>query len=469
MIRNPILRPRRGITSVLAMVYLVLFTVLAVGFYATTNIFSQVAANERRGVEAQLAVETGVDFMRNALYQVVVPADVTEANLLTEVNNDLQALLNPTGNFINKPVGLANGGIQIDVPLGNQNYVYTGAGGKFRADIKRQGRKLIVTVTGGSADLASAANTQKVRVEFEREERPTEFFKLGVASRGQIQVLTRNLVQGLPADHAKVLSLSTVNPPIRIGAQNPSGGSGVTGDLWVPIGTTPDVYPGWSVAGSTINADIMANHVHHMTADQMPTMPVPDTSIFKPFVAETYVAGKPLYKNIIIPGNLNPTISGPTTIQGVVYVQQPNKVTFNGNVAITGVVVTEDVGVGTLLTNTLVFAGNGGSKGGVEGLPDTPEWATLKRLAGPFIVAPGFDVQLTGNFGSISGHIAGDKVTLSGSSNSSITGSLVGLRSTVTIGGNTSATLVYDPNQGHAGLRFPDRYVPVVSSYEELR
>ena len=84
-------------------------------------------------------------------------------------------------------------------------------------------------------------------------------------------------------------------------------------------------------------------------------------------------------------------------------------------------------------------------------------------------LAPGFDVQLTGNFGSINGHIAGGSVSLTGSSNSSITGSLVGLKGMVTIGGNTAATLVYDPNQGHAGLRFPDRYVPVAASYEEIR
>src|SRR5688572_29790250 len=119
MIHNPIPRTRRGITAVLAMVYLVLFTVLAFGFYATTNVVSQVAANERRGVDAHLAAETGLDFMRSALHQIVIPADVSEANLLAEVNNDLQPLLNPTGNFINKPIGLTSGGTQIDVPLGS--------------------------------------------------------------------------------------------------------------------------------------------------------------------------------------------------------------------------------------------------------------------------------------------------------------------------------------------------------------
>ena len=43
------------------------------------------------------------------------------------------------------------------------------------------------------------------------------------------------------------------------------------------------------------------------------------------------------------------------------------------------------------------------------------------------------------------------------------------LESTMTLGGSTNATLIYDPNQGHAGLRVEDRYVPVPSSYEEIR
>ena len=58
----------------------------------------------------------------------------------------------------------------------------------------------------------------------------------------------------------------------------------------------------------------------------------------------TYKPGQKIYTNVIIPPNTNPMFSGPTTIEGVVYIKQPNKVTFNGNCTITGVIVGENLG-----------------------------------------------------------------------------------------------------------------------------
>ena len=470
---------RRGIASMLAMLYLILFSVLAVGFYATTTVSNQLSYNEQRVVDAELAAETGMDFVRNALYQCDIPADVLKTNLIGEVAMDLEDLLNPTGNLIGNEVGLS--GSKIEIPLGQNNYLNIGNGRKFRAEIQRDTSndatpgadtmKLIVQVKGMVDGFgARGGNRAGITLTYSREERPTDFFKIGMASKGQVHVLTRNIVQGSPADQARILSLSTLVPPVTIGQAASTSYGGVAGDIYVPQGApAPLVYPFWSVGGTTNSLDITANHIKYMTPDQIPPMPVPNTEIFRPFATNTFVAGLASYRNIVIPPNLNPIINGPTDIKGVVYVRQPNKVTFAGQCTITGMIVTENAGIGTLLTNQLIFSGNGGVKAGVQALPNDPEFIGLKQLAGSFIVAPGFDVQLTGNFGSISGHITGDKVTLSGATNSNVTGSIVALKSTLTIGGNTNATLLYDPSQGHAGMRFPDRYVPVAASYHESR
>jgi len=45
----------RGVTSALSMIYLVLFSTLAIGFYATVNTSIQVSDNEKRGTNALLA------------------------------------------------------------------------------------------------------------------------------------------------------------------------------------------------------------------------------------------------------------------------------------------------------------------------------------------------------------------------------------------------------------------------------
>jgi hypothetical protein len=405
----------------------------------------------------------------------VIPPNVTTANLLTEVNNDLRALLNPTGNFIDKTVNLTNGNSRIEIPVGSNNYVNIGNGQKFRAVITRDAsydaipgtdtKRLLIRIIGSGDGAAGVGTTAGVELEYARAERETTFFQYGMASRGQVSVLTKNLLTGTPASQAGIISYSSVNPPVNLAGL---AGGGIAGDIYVPNGTVPTVLVGNSVGGTANTVDIMANHVHHFDASEVPAMPVPDTSIFRAFATNNYVAGQASYKNVVIPANINPTFNGPCTIQGVVWVKQPNKVTFSGQVQITGVIASENSGVGTLLTNQLIFSGNGGSKMGVEGLPDTPEFSGLKALAGSFIVAPGFDVQLTGNFGNMNGHIVGDKVTVSGSSASTVAGTLVALKSTLTVGGNTTAS--FKPGTGgHAGLRFDDRYLPDFSSYTEVK
>src|ERR671913_274599 len=85
---------RRGLSSLLAMLYLILFTKLALGFYASTTTQTQVVANDMNGARANLAAETGIDFVRYHLGLVSIPAATTQANITQEVYNDLVPLLN---------------------------------------------------------------------------------------------------------------------------------------------------------------------------------------------------------------------------------------------------------------------------------------------------------------------------------------------------------------------------------------
>ena len=475
MIRIQAIPSRRGVASLLAMIYLLLFSVLAVGFYATANVASQVSYSEKRGVEALLAAESGMDFMRNALHQVDIPPDAVGNACLAEVCMDLEDLLNASGNLIGNRVDL--NGNTIEVPVGRSNYISLGNGMRFRAEVTRDTsqdaipggdrRRLVVKVIGAANTVTTGDRRAAVRVSYTATERPTQFFDHGLSSKGAVSVLTGRMVQGVPSSLASIMSFAPTNPPVTL---NNTGGGGVAGDIWVPTGTTPSVLAGMSVGGSTSNADIMANHVFRFDPADVPPMPVPNTSIFRPFATNTYVGGKPEYVNTIIPPNINPTFNGHTVIRGVLFVQQPNKVTFSGQVDVQGVIVSENSGMGTLLTNVIIFSGNGGVKQGLETLPDDdPRFpAALRALHGSLIIAPGFDVQMTGNFGALSGHIVGDKVTISGSAAADINGAAVALKSTLTLSGNSNLT--FKPGTGgHAGLRFEDRFVPSMATYEEIR
>src|SRR3954468_24761293 len=95
--RNRQPRPRqrrRGVTSVLAMLYLVLFGALAVGFYAATNVQVQVSNNEHRKTRALTAAESGLAYMRYHLAFVDLPPLTTDAQTITELYNKLSARMN---------------------------------------------------------------------------------------------------------------------------------------------------------------------------------------------------------------------------------------------------------------------------------------------------------------------------------------------------------------------------------------
>src|SRR6185436_18152241 len=98
-------KSRRGVASVLAMLYLVIFSVMALGFYAATTTASQVAANERTTVSAQLAAESGFQFLRYHLSALEIPATTKTDGLLEQVYQQLAERLEPTANLGGNVIG----------------------------------------------------------------------------------------------------------------------------------------------------------------------------------------------------------------------------------------------------------------------------------------------------------------------------------------------------------------------------
>jgi hypothetical protein len=116
----------------------------------------------------------------------------------------------------------------------------------------------------------------------------------------------------------------------------------------------------------------------------------------------TSTSGAKTFTNIRIAANTNPTFNGNITINGMVFVEQPNKVTFNCNLYITGMIVSQDAGDNNYTTDTIKFFGNTITKG-VEFLPDTPEFHDLRQMPGSFLLAPGFGVTFSGTLGGVNG------------------------------------------------------------------
>ena len=150
---------RRGVVSVLAMVFLVIFAVLAVGFAEAVVFNGQIARNERGSNQAMASADAGMAFIRYQFASFTMPQGTDATNLLANTAAKLGTLLNGTGNMGTSTVSVVSGAINIPSAAG---WVTPGGAskGKFRITITQNGTALVVTSHGASADGATVRGVQ---------------------------------------------------------------------------------------------------------------------------------------------------------------------------------------------------------------------------------------------------------------------------------------------------------------------
>src|SRR5215213_2378470 len=169
--------PRRpGIVSVVTMLYLVLFSALAIGFYASTTTSSQVSRNERMMIEARLSAESGLEFMRYRLGAMRLPSNTNASNLMDNVQAELARMLDGKPNMRGHRVQLTGGLIVLPDPNDHILLEIGGVQRRFRATITQNGTLLVVTVHGGTRDFSV---TRLIQLKFQPNPRASDIFNYG--------------------------------------------------------------------------------------------------------------------------------------------------------------------------------------------------------------------------------------------------------------------------------------------------
>src|SRR6266446_1503001 len=155
--------PRRGMTALLAMLYLALIASLAVGFYASTNSAAMVTENEKRGNMSLVSSESGMDFMRFHLSELAIPHGVSENQRMQALYNQLKLQIENTGNMGNKTISIT--GTTISIPSNADDYIKADPNGDaFRCTINSMGStedgKIQVKITGRYNGYASKRAVQ---------------------------------------------------------------------------------------------------------------------------------------------------------------------------------------------------------------------------------------------------------------------------------------------------------------------
>jgi hypothetical protein len=446
--------------SVLAMLYLVLFSTLAIGFYAATTTLAETSTNYRRIAEAQNAAEAGMQFMRYQLAMMDIPATTPQNQLFSAVFNQLAAGLNNTGNLAGGTI--SSDGTTIYVPGNTSQTIALDANNTcFRARVFQNGPQLRVIVNGYS----STGLKRSVQLDYNIAQRASAIFDYGVASKSAISMNGNVSITGLtnPAAGSVLSATYSTNTPLTM-----IGNCSISGDVSLvnPNGNV-SISSSSSVAGSS-NPATYASHIHDGV--EMPEFPTIDTSLFAPYATTNLTDSKPKAKsfsNIRIKANTNPSFAANTTITGVVYIETPNQVSFAGNLTLQGVVVVQNNPTGNTGTNSITFGGNV-SMSGVQTLPAS--FGGLRQLTGAAILAPDFAVNFSGNFGSISGSIIASKMSFSGNAGGTVTGSVINLDDTaMTFSGNDTIKIQSQGTNNYpAGVIFGSDYVPLPDTYLEI-
>jgi hypothetical protein len=463
---QPICVPkRRGITAVLAMLFLVLFASLAIGFYAATNTSVIVAHNENSTAKSLLAAETGMDFVRFELSRISIPPNTPSEEVFTHVANHLKQHLESTRNL--KPNTVAVTPTTITIPAEAGAYVtLENKGADFRATLELVGEEIRVRTVGRYSPAGSPSGDARlfhraVQMDYQRQERPSNIFDYAVASRGGV-VMRKGSVSatgGAASSIATVMSAREANPAVSV------NGGAIGGDLHITAEGLASI-GGGSVAGTRDASQILAEHTHVIP---MPEFPEIETASFKPYAVNTYRGGSGVLKNVRIPANTNPKFTGGVTIQGILYIEVPNNIEFRGNVNLQGFIVFENKGSSS--ANSLNMSGNFSHMP----LPPGPEFDSLRKIKGIAVLAPTAQMVISGSVdANLIGNVVLGSFANGGSADWTISqGSLITMDrsqdATVFNGKTVKFTSTGKYNLPSAGLLYSSRFWPRSSSYEEVK
>ena len=439
------------------MLYLVLFSTLAVGFYAATAMNAQIARNEKGLQQSDAAADGGMQFIRYQLGQVLIDPTTPQSGLLNAVAVQLGSQLNGTANMNGHTVQNTNGAIYIPAP-NSWVPLDPSTGSQFRVVITQSGTSLLVTATGSRA---GSTIKKGIRLQYQPAERAGALFDYGIASKSPISMNGNVIIQGATnSAMGSVLCATASGSGLTL-----NGSPTISGDYSYVNPSLTNSYASGTIAGYTSGSPNFSQHVHAGVA--MPLFPWIDTSVYAQYATNAYVPGSTTLVNVTLPpGNYN--LSN-VNIQGVLYLQSPCSVNISGPSKVQGVIVSDcNPTVGSLSTNVITLAGQTKITS-ISTLPSTFPAGEL-ALTGACIIAPYDSLTMTGNFGAISGSILAGQITMAGSASGTIQGSLINLSDTsMTFSGSGSVTIAGTGTANvPAGVSFGHKFTPLPGTYLEV-
>lgn len=408
-------RKHRGAALIISMIFVLVFSALAVSMAAMSGTNLQIARNQHKINCALACAESGFQIVRYWLNRVSISGSTAPAQTFTQIANSLQNEL--TANEIsNIDPNYESSIITIPgVTLDSAN------GQSFYAKIRPlppldEPNTLQVDITGAYGSIS-----RTIRVNYEFGTRAHTVFDYGLATKGPLHLAGNTELDGIniAGESDIYIESDAADDTLSI-----IGNSQIAGNVSF-TSSDPDIELGPQASiGEETGQDAIDNHV--FTSVPPTEFPAPNPGYFEHYVVEdiNYPSTETTFENIRIPAGTNPSFAGGVTLRGIIFIETPNIVTFTGNLTITGIIVGNGDIEDNSAANQIIFQGDIDSHP-VDQLPSGPQFDPIKNETGTFLIAPGFKTSFGGSFETINGAIAANGIKFYGNAGGTIDGSII--------------------------------------------
>jgi len=400
---------RRGTALILSMIFILIFSALAVSMATMTGTNVQLASNQHKVDCALASAESGREVMRYWLSRVTMPSSTPPANYLSITVDHVQMDANSISNITVND----DGSIQ-PVTLDSAN------GQTFDGQIAidaNQPNILQVYTTGGNGQI-----TRTIRVCYDIEAYEYPIFDFGMATKGPVLFNGNPTITGVNSNNEADIFIESHGDDLALLV---TGNTNFDGDISIANSDANSVFMGDVLIGGDHGQDAIDNHVS--TGAESPEFPIADTGHFLQYAtgdsidSSTDISGSMTLTNATIAAGTDPCFAGNIIIEGILLIEAPNIVTFTRNVALNGMIVGDGADADNPGTNKISFLGNFAT----NPYPAGVEFDAIRSETGSSILAPGFAASFEGNFSALGGVMAVSGAHFSGNVNAMIKGTII--------------------------------------------
>lgn len=455
--KKPAYSRRSGSALLISMIFIIVFSALAVSMATLSGANVQIAKNQCKADGTRTCAESGLQITRYWLSRVALPGTTPTSQRFEQTAHSLHHILAANG------IANSYNGTSMTIPNVTLNSAMQQSFSVVITQLDINTLQVDITGTYGSL-------TRTIRANYTFGTRSNSVFDFGVASRGPLSLAGNVEIEGANVSVEASVYIESNNSNLALSI---IGNSHIAGDVSIvnPIANVLLQGGNAGIGGETGQAAIQ-NHVFFGVPPT--SFPTPNPSAFRHYATNvidstTSTSAGAIFENALIIADTNPTFSGHVTLKGITFIEAPNIVTFSGTADIIGFIVGEGDLNDNSKTNQVIFQGNVYSQS-VANLPNEEKFIGLKDKTGTFLMAPGFGLSFGGNFHTLNGVIAGNGVTFYGNAGGTVNGSIINYSEEImNLSGNSD---LYFNRSGTSHV--PAGFIPEIvlqfdpSSYSEL-